>query len=228
MAKGKTLAKVDTSRDPGGFVALPWSVMDSAAYKGLNHAAVRLLLEICRQYVKDNNGRLLASEEYLRSRGVSLAGDTITRAKRELIDAGFIYETCKGGFPNKASWYALTFYSIDRLSGYDPGALESFPRGAYRKNASLTPTIGVESAAIAPTIGVETPHAAPTIGATEPVSSTPLAPTIGDHLEIPSPAVSLSAAEGKGKDAGGPESEAKPPARHRRKRTDADQLGSNA
>lgn len=78
-------------RDPGGFVALPWSVLDSAAYRGLGHPARALLLEFARQFVRDNNGRLLASYAYLSKRGWTSA-DVITRAKRALLEAGFIHE----------------------------------------------------------------------------------------------------------------------------------------
>ena len=54
MANGRNPKKRghDSSRDAGGFVALPWSVLDSAAYQGLSHPARSLLLEIARQVVR--------------------------------------------------------------------------------------------------------------------------------------------------------------------------------
>lgn len=125
------MAKLDSGRDPGGFVALPWSVLDSPAYARLSYPARALLLELARQYVRDNNGKLLASFSYLSKRGWNSA-DVISRAKKELLDAGFIHETVKGHRPNKASWYALTWYTLDRHKGYDLGAVETFRRGAYR------------------------------------------------------------------------------------------------
>ncbi|CAM5787208.1 helix-turn-helix domain-containing protein [Ottowia pentelensis] len=128
--------KGDSSRVAGGFCAMPWDVLDSAAYQALSHPARSLLMELARQYVRDNNGRLLASQAYLAKRGWK-SSDTITRAKRELIDAGFIYETVKGHRPNKASWYAITWYTLDRLPGYDMGAVEGFQHGAYRKTQAL-------------------------------------------------------------------------------------------
>ena len=49
MANGRNkLRRVDTSRDAGGFVALPWSVLDCPAYAGLSHPARALLLEIAQ------------------------------------------------------------------------------------------------------------------------------------------------------------------------------------
>jgi hypothetical protein len=53
----------------------------------------------------------------------------ITRAKRELKEAGFINEMVKGHRPNKASWYAITLQTLDRLQGYDHGAVESLVVG---------------------------------------------------------------------------------------------------
>ena len=66
MANGRNkLRRGDAGRDAGGFVALPWSVLDSPAYSGLSHPAKALLLEFARQFVRDNNGRLLCSMTYL-------------------------------------------------------------------------------------------------------------------------------------------------------------------
>jgi hypothetical protein len=62
MANGRNNGrKRDTSRDPGGFIALPWSVLDCPAYARLSHPARSLLVEFARQIGNDNNGRLLAS-----------------------------------------------------------------------------------------------------------------------------------------------------------------------
>jgi hypothetical protein len=117
-------------RDSGGFVTLPWTVLDCAAYARLSHPARALLVELARQYVRDNNGWLLLSYAYMRKRGWNSA-DALTCAKRELLDGGFIHETVKGDTPNKAGCYAVTWHPIDRIPGYDPGGLESFERSAY-------------------------------------------------------------------------------------------------
>ena len=165
-------------------------------------------MEIARQFVKDNNGRLLASGAYLRKRGW-LSADVITRAKRELIAAGFIFETVMGQRPNKASWYAVTWQRLDRLKGFDEGAVETFRKGAYmanvplqqprtredlyqkwrepgNKNASLTPCGGVGDAPIAPSGGVEGLALAPSHGAIDPVFDPLPTPSHGNHLEMPS------------------------------------------
>jgi hypothetical protein len=179
-------------------------------------------MEVARQFVKDNNGRLLASGAYLRKRGWKSA-DVITRAKRELVAAGFIFETVMGQRPNKASWYAVTWQRLDRLKGYDEGATELFKRGAYaagaslqpqrtreelyekwrkpaEKNACLTPSGGVESAFTAPSGGVEGLVIAPSGGAIDPIPVPSSTPSDGNHLEMPSVAVKpLSVVSGNGK-----------------------------
>lgn len=120
----------DSGRDAGGFVALPWSVLDCPAYQGLSMHARGLLLEIARQYVRDNNGRLLASRAYMAARGWKSA-DMLTKAKQELLASGFIFETVKGHRPNRASWYAVTWHPLDVHSDFDTGAAAAFRRSAY-------------------------------------------------------------------------------------------------
>ena len=209
MANGRNkLRRGDAGRDAGGFVALPWVVLDSPAYSGLSHPAKALLLEFARQFVRDNNGRLLCSMTYLGPRGWK-SNDVITRAVRELVAAGFVHQTAQGHRPSKASWYAVTWRALDRHPGYDVGTVESFQRGAYRlwaaaqrpaeitpptpspgaeKNASLTPSPGVERASRAPSPGVGALPTAPSPGAVEGGFGTFSTPGDGDHLEKPSTA----------------------------------------
>ena len=200
--------KTDSGRDAGGFVALPWSVMDSPAYMGLSDKARSLLLEIARQFVRDNNGRLLASRAYLKRRGWTSAS-VIDRAKHELMDARLIFETVKGHRPNKASWYAVTWRSLDKHPDYDPGALAGFERGAYRtlelaparptreqcfqrwrkvfsKNAGLSPSDGTERAGIGPSAGTAKALPVPSAGPIEASSRGAPVPAAGHHLEKPS------------------------------------------
>jgi hypothetical protein len=192
MARGLKSTKVRSGeRDPGGFVALPWSVLDSAAYKALSHPARSLPLDMARQYVRDNNGRMLASFRHLKTRGWTSV-DTISRAKQELIAGGFLYETVKGHRPNKASWYAVTWLSLDRLNGYDPGAIEGFERGAYRRNEVLQPSGGVSGRVIAPSGSAGASTVVPWPGAVRPSLSSAPTPSAGNHLEEPSALRQLS------------------------------------
>lgn len=193
MANGRAgRTKGDRGRDAGGFVALPWAVLDSPAYAGLGHPARSLLLELARQFVRDNNGRLLASRAYLAKRGWKSA-DVIDRAKRELLEAGFIVETVKGHRPNKASWYAVTWRLLDSHPGYDAGVSASFERGAYRRNAALSPAGGTDARSIAPSGGTGGPSAVPS-GGTMGAAFTPSpVPSGGHHLEKPSTAAKARA-----------------------------------
>lgn len=183
-------SKGDSGRDAGGFVAIPWSVLDCPAYARLSHPARTLLLEFARQFVRDNNGRLLASAAYLSKRGWN-SPDVITRAKRELLAGGFIFETVMGHRPNKASWYAITWQRLDKIPGYDAGTEQLFQRGAYRqntplKNASLTPPHGVDGPSIAPPHGVGKPLTTPSHGAIGGAFGPLSTPSPVHHLDMPS------------------------------------------
>ena len=162
MANGRNSRKKgDSGRDSGGFVALPWSVLDCPAYAGLSHPAKALLFEVARQFVRDNNGCLLLSRAYLATRGWKSA-DVIQRAKAELLAGGFIFETVMGHRPNKASWYAVTWRTLDKLPGYDAGAAETFVRGAYQIT-SLRPSPVLERRPIGPSpvLGSKPPRPSP-------------------------------------------------------------------
>jgi hypothetical protein len=176
--------KRPSGRVEGGFVALPWDVLDSAAYSRLSGSAVRLLLELGRQFVRDNNGRLLTSMAHLSKRGWTSAG-TVTNAVRELEAAGFIHQTVKGHRPNKASWWAITWQTLDGIPGYDPGAAETFRRGAYRSsvNAALIPKSGATASPIAPKTGAGKVLPMPKTGAMKGTSTTSSTPKTGNHLE---------------------------------------------
>ncbi|MDO8284509.1 MAG: hypothetical protein Q7T69_05865 [Rhodoferax sp.] len=207
-------SRVDESREPGRYIALPTAVIDSPAYQNLSHTAKALLIEVARQRSGGDNGRMLLSQRYLASRGWR-SGDVIQRAKRELLAAKLIYETVQGHRPNKASWYALTWYSLDKLNGYDDCAADGFRRGMYasmqlpappptrealfekwrghgatgqKKPSSkkiFTPSHGVERAAIAPPHGVESGTPTPSHGAIRGGFDTPPTPSHGDPLDIP-------------------------------------------
>ena len=182
----------DTSRDQGGFVALPWSVLDCPAYARLSMHARALLLEVARQYHRDDNGRMLLSRAFMAGRGWKSV-DMLTKAKAELLEGGFIYQTVMGHRPNKASWYAVTWRALDKIPGFDAGAAECFERGAYRnepaKNASLRPPHGTERPAIVPPHGTETPPTVPPHGTKKGGFDNLSVPPHGYPLDMPSVAV---------------------------------------
>lgn len=189
MANGRNSSQKrgKPDRDGSGFVALPWVVLDSKNFQGLSHTAKSLLLEFARQYGEGFNGRLLCSMRYLKTRGFTSA-DVVTRAKRELISAGFIHETVIGQRPNKASWYAITWYPLDKINGYDEGAAKTFVRGAYRKNdsvknLSLIPSKGIESSSIAPLNGINERPPIPPNSTMGLLNNVHYVPPNGNHLD---------------------------------------------
>jgi len=198
MANGRNKGrKVDAGRDSGGFVALPWTVLDCPAYARLSMHARALLLEVARQYHRDDNGRMLLSRAFMATRGWKSV-DMLTKAKRELLDAGFIFQTVMGHRPNKASWYAVTWRTLDKLPGYDAGAAELFDRGAYRKdmqlrNASLEPCHGTDKPQIGPPHGTEVMPAGPPHGAIRTTFEGLSVPPHGHPLDMPSVGVGCSA-----------------------------------
>ncbi|OGS93307.1 MAG: hypothetical protein A2061_06495 [Gallionellales bacterium GWA2_59_43] len=154
MAKSRYKNAAD-KRDSGGHVAIPFSVLNGAAYLGLSAHARMLLFDLAAQYRGNNNGDLCAAfKSLMRARGWK-SEETLNNAKRSLLEAGLIFETRKGGFPNKCALFALTWYALDDCGGKLDITAQSFPRSAYRlkdprpviaprmlKNASLT-TAGV-------------------------------------------------------------------------------------
>ena len=193
MANGRNkVRKGDSGRDAGGFIALPWSVLDCPAYTALSTHAKALLLEVARQYHRDDNGRMLLSRTYMATRGWK-SNDTITKAKTELLNGGFIFETVKGHRPNKASWFAVTWRSLDKMPGFDEGAAQLFERGAYRKAVSLkkilTPPCGTESTPIVPPHGTEMPPTVPPAGTMRGIFRGLPVPPHGHPLDMPSVAV---------------------------------------
>ncbi len=186
----------DIDRDSGGFIALPWSVLECPAYAHLSHPAKALLLEVALQFKRDNNGRLLLSRAYLAKRGWK-SSDTITNAKRDLLKGGFIYETVMGHRPNKASWYAVTWLGLDKHPRYDYGAIAGFKRSAYRQNSplintSLRPPAGAVKKLIAPPAGTEAMPNVPLDGTIKPISGGLSVPPVGHHLDIPSIGVNVA------------------------------------
>lgn len=119
-----------TGRDGSRFLALPHTVMDSPAYIALSAHAVRLLLDISRQYTGSNNGKLVACMTALNPRGWT-SNDTLQNARRELEAARLLVLTRRGARPNKAAWFALTWASLDYSPEMDEVSPASFPRGAY-------------------------------------------------------------------------------------------------
>jgi hypothetical protein len=118
------------------FVALPMSVANSPLFTALSPHAVKLLIDVAAQYRGDNNGDLSLAWKLMKPRGWRSEA-TLHKAKREILDAGFLYETRKGQRPNLCSLFALTWHHLDPCDKFDPGAKAGFMRGEYRFKVPL-------------------------------------------------------------------------------------------
>ncbi len=183
-----------TSRDGATFVALPHVVLESRAYRGVNTFARALLIDIAMQLKGSNNGRLLCSTAHMKPLGWTSQG-TLQKAKADLLTAGLLYETVKGQRPHKASWYAVTWIPLERIPGYDEGAVEGFVRGSYRdhavskaenKNARSSPPHGLESGQIGPPHGLDGVSPSPPGGPIRAQKRSSSSPPGGNHLDKPS------------------------------------------
>ena len=191
MSNGRgSRRNVDTGREPGAFITIPRSVLESAAYQSLSANARSLLLEVALQCHGDDNGRLLLSRAFLAGRGFS-SSDMIFRGKAELLAASLIFETVKGHRPNKASWFAITWRNLNKSPNYDHGAEAAFERGSYRrtpqrKNAALSPPHGPKGVLIGPPHGTESASHSPSCGPMRATLSASPGPYVGHPLEKPS------------------------------------------
>lgn len=110
--KPKDRAKLKGRQESGTFLALPHHVLDSPNYIRLSGSAVKLLVDLGRQYNGRNNGDLTAALTVLRRRGWR-SSETLNYAIRELRHYGFIELTRQGGLCNRPSLYALSWKAID-------------------------------------------------------------------------------------------------------------------
>lgn len=186
--------KTRTVRDGATFLALPHVVLESAAYRGVNTFARALLIDIAMQLKGSNNGRLLCSTAHMKPLGWTSQG-TLQKAKADLLSARLLYETVKGQRPHKASWYAVTWIPLERLPGYDEGAVEGFVRGSYRdvpapkgpiKNAKPSPPHGLERGQIGPPHGLGEGLSSPPGGPIKGQNGAFSSPPGGNHLDKPS------------------------------------------
>lgn len=145
--KSKGFKDNKQKRDGNGFITLPHVVLNSPSFIDLNPSAIKLLIDMYSQYNGFNNGYLCASFTLMQQRKWK-SKETLQKAKNELIASGLIVETRKGSRPNKASYYAVTWYALDEQNGKTglDMATQSFPRGLYThpqdyKNHLLAPII---------------------------------------------------------------------------------------
>jgi hypothetical protein len=105
----------------GRFAGIPHSVMESESYYLSSGNALKLLLELAKQYNGYNNGDLSAAFSVLKSRGWR-SKKTLARCLAELIERELIVRTREGWFSNpggRCALYGLTWLRIDECDGKD-------------------------------------------------------------------------------------------------------------
>jgi hypothetical protein len=152
MSRPKRFRSAKDKRPSGRFYPVPAVVLQSAAYIALSANSKALLMDMLEQYRGDDNGRLICTWAHMHEKRGWKSRDTLDKARTELLIAGFLFETVKGRRPNRASWYALTFFALDAHEDFDASP-SVFPYLAFAdlpmvpsKNTSLI-TPGVSRAA---------------------------------------------------------------------------------
>jgi hypothetical protein len=110
------------------YAAIEHRVIDSAAYADLTFAARSVLVLLCRQLTRDNNGHLQASFKWMSRFGIK-SENTLSQAIKQLIAHGFIYRTRCGGFHRGPSFYSVTWLTIKKKEGL---FLDGFQSCAWR------------------------------------------------------------------------------------------------
>lgn len=113
--------KRKTGKNPvntGRFTGIPHAVMNHQAWLELTGNAIRLLMELAKQYNGYNNGDLTASWSIMKNRGFN-SQSTLNAALACLIQLGLVIRTREGFFyPNKrCALYAITWQRIDECKG---------------------------------------------------------------------------------------------------------------
>jgi hypothetical protein len=117
MARQRERAK--GRKEAGRFAGIPHAVMRHPDYIALSGNAVRLLLEMARQYNSHNNGDLSAAWTLMRERGFR-SETTLTKAVHELMARNLLVRTREGRFINpgkQCALYALTWQAVDECPG---------------------------------------------------------------------------------------------------------------
>jgi hypothetical protein len=90
-------ARFKQQPDPrGGHIRLYWSLFDSAAWRVLTHADVRVYLAMRRKLGKTNNGDIGATLAEMKHAGIK-SSSTLAAALSRLQALGFIAQTRRGG-----------------------------------------------------------------------------------------------------------------------------------
>lgn len=108
--------KAKNRKELGSFSAIPHSVTNSSNYRSLSSKAVKLLIDTIARYNGKNNGDFDYTFTNMKKWGWK-SNDTIAKAKKELMQKGWIVLTKQGGLGIGPSLYALTIWPVDECNG---------------------------------------------------------------------------------------------------------------
>jgi len=114
-----TPEKAKGRKKTGRYAGIPHAVMNHPDYVALSSSAIRLLLELAKQYNGRNNGDLSTAFSLMQKRGFH-SKTTLSKALRELEERHFVLRTRESRFLNpgrRCALYALTWLSIDECPG---------------------------------------------------------------------------------------------------------------
>lgn len=120
------------------FAGIPHAVMETDKYRSLNGWAIKMLLELSKQYCGPgtNNGDLSLPYTKARELGWRSSG-TLLRAERDLRANGFIIRTRVGGL-HKCNLYALAWQPIDECIDRNTGLSKLDPHWKPTRQAPGT------------------------------------------------------------------------------------------
>ena len=104
--------KAKGRRSNQSFVATPHVVLEHENYARLTFRARSLLWDIYGQYRGKNNGDLCACLSIMRKRGWN-SNDQLDKAKKELLETGWIIKTRHGGLNLGPDLFAVTFKPVN-------------------------------------------------------------------------------------------------------------------
>lgn len=115
----RSWGKAKGRSDSGGFVRLPFALMDSDDFRSLSGSATKVLMCLMRQYRGRNNGDLSAAFSLAGRWGIG-SKSTLANALKELMACNLIVRTRNSQFTNpggRCSLYALAWLPIDECGG---------------------------------------------------------------------------------------------------------------
>ncbi|MDB6063325.1 MAG: hypothetical protein JWM78_3428 [Verrucomicrobiaceae bacterium] len=146
MARNRV--RVKGRSEAGRYAGIPHAVMLHQDFIALPPNAIRLLLEMARQYNGHNNGDLSAAWTLMQKRGFN-SEPTLNKALHKLLQLSFLVRTREGRFMNPGrlcALYALTWQAVDDCPGKNLEILPtSLPLRRFTAEIIKMPTVETEA-----------------------------------------------------------------------------------